>query len=293
MIDVTKLLNAVLTGGATPSDHHDAPQRAGGFLQGGDAANTGGASTAGGGLFSVPEIFGQGSAQNFGQGGAQDGGGIGGILSRNAGMLGTGAVAGGLAGILLNSKRTRKYAGKALKVGAAAVLGGLAYKAYQNYRAGRPVIPENLSNALGQGSSGGADAAVPSPSGAPMSETERCHMETLLLRAAIAAAMADGRIDERERIHLVERVEASELSDDERVYLEGLIAKPETPQALAASVRSPEEAAQVYLAAYIAIDADTPDERFWLDDLANRLRLDPQLRENIETAARESLEQAS
>ncbi|NJL07594.1 MAG: tellurite resistance TerB family protein [Methylacidiphilales bacterium] len=52
-------------------------------------------------------------------------------------MLGSGALAGGLAGLLLNSKHVRKHAGTALQVGAAAVLGGLAYKAYQDYRAGR------------------------------------------------------------------------------------------------------------------------------------------------------------
>ena len=75
--------------------------------------------------------------------------------------------------------------------------------------------------------------------------------------------------------------------------LETLIEKPDPPAALAASVASPEEAAQVYLAAFIAIDADTPVERAWLDDLAEKLALDPRLRANLEAAGDAALGQAA
>ncbi len=70
---------------------------------------------------------------------------------------------------------------------------------------------------------------------------------------------------------MIERVEASALPGEERHFLESLIAHPDTPEQLAAAANSPEEAAQVYLAAFIAIDADTPAEAAWLDDLANKL----------------------
>lgn len=109
----------------------------------------------------------------------------------------------------------------------------------------------------------------------------------------IASAMADGRIDAVERQRLIDRVEASELSQDERALLETLIEKPDSPAAVAASVASPEEAAQVYLAAFIAIDADTPVERAWLDDLAEKLALDPRLRANLEAAGDVALGQAA
>ena len=55
---------------------------------------------------------------------------------------------------------------------------------------------------------------------------------------------------------------------------------------LEAAARGPEAAAQVYLAAFIAIDADTPAETAWLDDLASKLELDSALRRNIEVAGR-------
>ncbi|RAI26566.1 hypothetical protein CH338_30675, partial [Rhodoplanes elegans] len=131
--------------------------------------------------------------------GGGGGGGLGDLLGRNAGMLGAGGLAGGLAGILLNSKHARKYAGTALKVGAAAVLGGLAYKAYQDYRAGRPVVPQGVADTLGQmlgGQQGGATAeSGPAGAPAPGSAAAAARTTLLLLRAMIGAALADGRID--------------------------------------------------------------------------------------------------
>jgi uncharacterized membrane protein YebE (DUF533 family) len=252
MIDVNRLLNAVLTG--------TAPDARGGAGQG-PVASAGGAE---------------------------------GFLLRNAGMLGSGALAGGLAGLLLNSKHVRKHAGTALQVGAAAVLGGLAYKAYQDYRAGRPIVPQGVQDAVkGMLPQGGT---APAPTGQPVFTSGARipdHTATLLLRAMIASAMADGRLDDVERQRLVARVEASALSHEERQYLEGLIARPDQPAALAAAVRTPEEAAEVYLAAFIAIDADTATERAWLDELASRLGLDPALKANLEAAGVGALGQAA
>src|SRR5687768_8768524 len=53
------------------------------------------------------------------------------------GHLGGGALAGSLAGILLGSRQGRKLSGSALKMGGMAVIGALAYKAYQDWRAGK------------------------------------------------------------------------------------------------------------------------------------------------------------
>ncbi len=249
MIDINNLLNTVLAGD-TASPHSN-----GRVAQSGD----------------------QGRSQGIGE-----------FLSNNAGALGTGALAGGLAGTLLTSKHARKLAGSALQVGTVALLGGLAYKAYSNYRDGKPIIPQNMRDAIGGLSPQQAGAAQPALGGflSPPTVVHEENNATLLLRAMIASAMADGRLDEAERSRLIERVEASGLPGEERHFLEFLIARPDTPEQLAAAANSPEEAAQVYLAAFIAIDADTSSEAAWLDDLANKLGLDPLLRRNIEAAGR-------
>lgn len=214
--------------------------------------------------------------------------GLGEFISGNVGALGTGALAGGLAGTLLTSKHVRKFAGSALQVGAVALLGGLAYKAYSNYRDGKPLVPRTIRDTLGGLSPQQAGAAQPASGGflSPPSALPESSNATLMLRAMIASAMADGRLDETERSRLIERVEASDIPSEERHFLESLIAHPDTPEQLAAAANSPEEAAEVYLAAFIAIDADTPAEAAWLDELASKLGLDPLLRRNIEVAGR-------
>jgi len=254
MIDVNKLLTAVLSGGSS----------------------TGQSGVAG--------------AQSLNRGGRA---GIGDFIGTKVGAAGAGALTAGLAGALLTSKHARKFAGGALQIGGAALLGGLAYKAYSNYRAGKPIIPQGVSDMLtglmpGQAGPGQAGAPQEASGGflsAP-DASARDGQAILLLRAMIASAMADGRLDETERARLVEQVEASGLSSEERRYLESLIARPDTPAQLAAAARGPEAAAQVYLAAFVAIDADTPAETAWLDELASKLELDPSLRRNIEAVGR-------
>ena len=51
--------------------------------------------------------------------------------------FGGGLAAGGLAGLLLGTKKGRKMAGTAAKVGVVAVLGGLAYKAYNVWQSSK------------------------------------------------------------------------------------------------------------------------------------------------------------
>jgi uncharacterized membrane protein YebE (DUF533 family) len=234
-------------------------------------------------------------AQSLNRGGRS---GIGDFIGSKAGAAGAGALTGGLAGALLTSKHARKFAGGALQIGGAALLGGLAYKAYSNYRAGKPIIPQGVSDMItgllpgqaGPGQAGPGQAGAPQQaSGGFLSGPDasaRDGAAILLLRAMIASAMADGRLDETERARLVEQVEASGLSSEERRYLESLVARPDTPAQLAAAARGPEEAAQVYLAAFVAIDADTPAEMAWLDELASKLQLDPALRRNLESVGR-------
>ena len=75
---------------------------------------------------------------NQGQGGLGNlAGGLGQMLGNNMGGIGGGAVAGGLAALVLGSKGGRKLAGDALQLGGMAVVGALAYKAYRDWQAAR------------------------------------------------------------------------------------------------------------------------------------------------------------
>jgi uncharacterized membrane protein YebE (DUF533 family) len=195
------------------------------------------------------------------------------LIAKNE--FGAGAVLGGLGGLLLGTRTGRGLATGAVKLGALALIGGLAYKAYQNYEAGRPLItgPQGAATAAPLGSGFEPDAIT--NEGA-----------TLIIRAMIAAAAADGRVDDTEHGRIVSSLGGAAANPEARAFLDHELRAPASAAALAAAVRSPEEALQVYTAARIAIDPDSAAEAGFLSELAAALRIEPGLAAQIDATAR-------
>lgn len=253
MIDASKLLDLVLngTGGAAPS------------------SSTGSVPiTRGSGeLAATPEAAPQaGGSDLLSQ--AKD------FLRNQGGGLAGGAAAGALATLLLGSKSSRELAGDALKLGATAALGALAYKAYSNYREGKPLIGTRAAEFLQAARTG---ATLP---GAPPEDAHAL----LLLRAMIAAAVSDGLIDAAEREQILGRLSSLGISGEEQQFLDQEIASPWSPQQFAVAATTPEMRSEIYLASAIAIDADTPAEQAYLRYLAATLSLDDGLVQHLEAA---------
>jgi uncharacterized membrane protein YebE (DUF533 family) len=280
MIDVSKILTQVL---ASSSGKSGSSSGLGGLL--GEAqkvlqqqGGVGGVLQKGqdmlrGNQAPVPVKPGQPPAPASGGGGAL--GGLGGLLSGQAGGLAAGAAAGVLASVLMGSKGGRKVAGSAVKLGALAAIGGLAWKAYQNYQSGQPAAASTQA---------AETAALPPP--ANESPAEVNDHALLLLRSMIAAAASDGRIDDEERTRIVGALEHIGLTPDEAGFLDGELRKPVGIDTLVAGATAPERKSEVYLAALLAIEADTTAEHVHLAKLAARLDLDDQLVAHLtETAA--------
>jgi uncharacterized membrane protein YebE (DUF533 family) len=106
-----------------------------------------------------------------------------------------------------------------------------------------------------------------------------------LFRAMIAAAKADGHIDDKERAEIQSRIRQIGLEDDARLMLEAELARPLDAAEVAAAADSPEAAAEIYLASLFVIDVDEPAERAYLDKLAAALKLQPALARQLETTA--------
>jgi uncharacterized membrane protein YebE (DUF533 family) len=191
------------------------------------------------------------------------------LIARN--QLGAGAVLGGLGAILLGTKTGRGVATNAAKLGALALIGGLAYKAYQNYQTGKPLItgPENAAHEAPAGS--GFEPAAISNDAA-----------MLMIKAMIAAAAADGRIDDREYERILESAGGVSMSAEAKAFLESELRNPATARALASAVTSPEEALQVYTAARLAIDADNAYETRFLAELAGALGINSSLARQVD-----------
>ncbi|HEN8800711.1 tellurite resistance TerB family protein [Pseudomonas sp. CM25] len=195
---------------------------------------------------------------------ASAGGGLGGLLSgAGGGLLGGGAL-----GLLLGNKKARKYGGKALTYGGLAALGVLAYKAYGNWQANQQ----------------GARPEPQTVDRLPPPQVEQ-HSQAVL-RALVAAAKSDGHIDERER-DLIEGEFARLDSDRELQYwLHAELNKPLDPAEVARAAQTPEMAAEMYLASVMMVDQENFMERAYLDELARQLRLDPALRQELESQVR-------
>ncbi len=99
----------------------------------------------------------------------------------------------------------------------------------------------------------------------------------LVLKAMMAAAKADGEIDQRERERILDKMKDAGADDATRDFIAKEAAAPLDVDGLVSQVSDPQTAAQVYAASLLAIKVDTPAERAYLRDLSQKLGLDDQV----------------
>lgn len=202
---------------------------------------------------------------------------IGQLLGSNLAGGVAGGLAGGLASSVLTSKSGRKLGKNALKMGGMAAVGALAYAAFQRYAAGSGAS----SGALNAPPAPAASLPPPPPGSRFMpAETDTAGRDALgltLVRAMIAAARADGRLDAQESQAIFRRIGALGLDPDDQALLVKEMGRPVDMDAIVNSADSPEVAAEIYIASLLAVDVDTAAERAYLSMLAARLDLAPDL----------------
>ena len=180
---------------------------------------------------------------------------------------------GGALGILVGSKRGRSMGGKALKYGAIAGVGVLAWKAWQS--------SQEKKGAATQSSSEGERVEVLSGE-----VQERRSLE--LLQAMIMAARADGHIDEQEQALITDQIDALGADQEMHRWVEQQLKAPLDAQALAREADSPQAAREMYLISVAVIDNQNPMERAWLDQLASALNLTPEMAAELERQAQQA-----
>lgn len=183
----------------------------------------------------------------------------------------------GLVGLVFGKRKGGGITSSLGRLGGLAAIGGLAYKAYQSWRTPSPATPP--AQRAGVMSSDLTDMPENSHFH-PVSQTEDDAL--LYLRAMVAAAAADGQVDADERARLLKGMAEAGIDPDATRWLQEELASPADVEELAATVNTPEKAAQVYAAARIAIDPDTMQECEFLRQLAQSLDLDDAFRSRIE-----------
>lgn len=194
------------------------------------------------------------------------------FMNRNPGLAEAALMS--VAGILLGSRQGRGIARSLAGLGGLAVIGGLAWQALQNYKAGKPLL----------GAAVAPTASLPDPAAfdpADINEDDAI----LFARAMVAAATADGHLDEAERTRILAALAQAGIDAESSRWLERELADPASVEELSEPIQTPEKAAQLYAAARVAVDPDTMQEREFLRQLARALDLDPALTAHIDEAA--------
>jgi uncharacterized membrane protein YebE (DUF533 family) len=209
-------------------------------------------------------------------------GAFGNATQSKAGTLAVGAVGGGILGLLLGSKKGKKMGGNLLTYGGAAVLGGLAYKAFQNWQQGKQVAPAGAPTPAPELAPAPRDSAFDPESG---SATDGTPFALALVRAMIAAAKADGHIDADEQRLLFQRIEAFDLNAEAKAFVFDELSRPTNLDAIATLPRNQEQAAEIWLVSRLAIDPDDAREKAYLAALGAKLSLPPPLLAHLESQA--------
>ncbi|MGF6693391.1 uncharacterized membrane protein YebE (DUF533 family) [Metapseudomonas resinovorans] len=224
----------------------------------------------GAGMASQDPLGGLGGLLGGLMGGAGGGGnaGLGGLLG---GILGGG---GGLGGNPMGGGSMGSSGGRSggMNYAALASLGMMAFQAYQAWQRQQPAAaPQQALRTVDQ-----------------LSGAEADDHSLAILRALIAAAKADGRIDEQEKQTIY--AEISRHTDDPQLqeWLDQEVRRPLDAAEVAQSATDPGMAAEMYLASVMLVDDQQAAERAYLDELAYQLRLDPDLQAQLERQTRGS-----
>jgi len=103
----------------------------------------------------------------------------------------------------------------------------------------------------------------------------------ILMRAMIAAAHADGHIDDNERQRIFAQVETMELSVQEKAMLFDELRKPLSMAELVAQVPNAQTGIEVYAASASAIDTDEAASQAFLTQLSQQLCIPSELVDSI------------
>lgn len=212
-----------------------------------------------------------------------------GLLDR---FLNSGVATGVIAGALGSSMLRRGGLGGVARIGGLALVGTLAYQAYQRYQQQQGQLPPEQRQSGFRAAAGGilsnlpgvtdllsGSGVAPPPAGSGFASADappqRQHeLGKAILTAMIAAAKADGEVDQTESSRIFGEMDQEGLTAEEKSFVLSELAKPLSVDDVAKLATSREVAAQLYTASALVIDAMNDRERDYLAQLAQRMSLD-------------------
>jgi len=191
-----------------------------------------------------------------------------------------GAIAAGALALLLGTGAGRRVAGSALKIGSLAAIGGIGWKAYQNWMNQQKEAAEEVKDM--------AENAKAIPIN-DLDEDEANKRSEILLKAMIAAAKADGHINQKELAAIEEQIKKLNLSSEVASLLKDEIEKPLDVKEVAALAENSAIAAEIYLVSAVVTDRENSMEKAYLDELAKAMDLPDALVAQLQAVKEEEL----
>jgi uncharacterized membrane protein YebE (DUF533 family) len=207
-------------------------------------------------------------------------------------FLNSGMATGVLAGMLGGALARRSGLGGIARIGGVALVGTLAYQAWQRYQEQQAALPpdQRAGDSFRDKAAGvfqnlpGVDDLLSSAESNPaaadagfgsnvQSADAKNQLGSSVLVAMIAAAKADGEVDQTESQKIFGQMEQAGLSAEEKAFLLSEISKPLNIEDVAKLASTPEVAAQLYTASALVIDSANDKEAAYLSMLAQRLNL--------------------
>ncbi|WP_243054762.1 tellurite resistance TerB family protein [Pseudomonas sp. BP01] len=205
---------------------------------------------------------GQGSRAREGNSGLPWQNGLGGLGGLLGGLLG--GRGGGSTGGLPQGRSTG-----GTNFAALASLGMMAFQAYQSWQRSQAAAPQQALRTVDQ-----------------LAGPEAEDHSHAILRALIAAAKADGRIDPQEEQLIYAEIKRHTSDPQLQQWLDDEVSKPLDVAEVAQSAHDPAMAAEMYLASVMLMDDQQDAERAYLDELAGALQIDPALQVHLEQQAK-------
>ena len=201
---------------------------------------------------------------------------------RNATLDGMkkGAIAAGVLALLLGTGAGRRVTGSALKIGSLAAIGGIAWKAYQNWMNQKEQVAEEVKDM--------AENAKIIPLN-DLDEDEANKRSQILLRAMIAAAKSDGHINQKEIAAIDEQIVKLNLSSEVASLLKDEIEKPLDVKEVAALAENSAIAAEIYLVSAVVTDKENSMEKAYLEELAKAMKLPDALVAQLQAVKEEEI----
>ncbi len=179
-----------------------------------------------------------------------------------ANLLAPGAL-GGLVGLLIANKSSRKAIGaagkNALFIGGGAALGAVVWDQYK----------KRMRDAQPQ--------AVPAAQPSPIDRRAQ-----RLIMALVFAAKADGHIDDTERQSIQQHIHQLGWGDEVELLVQDAITQPLDPERLTRDIRTEDEALEIYCLSCAVVDVDHFMERSYMDALARALKIPDDVKTELE-----------